>query len=279
MSDQSIEAATSDAELAARTPAGFRTSRRNVLAGGALIGSLLASNLGAVVNARADDNKTSDKDDGGANCFLPGTRIKTPRVYVAIEELQIGDLIETASGIAKPIKWIGERRIRRGSSGRWDAMVAPILIRKSAIAEGVPHRDVYTTANHCVYVGGLLIPATDLVNGKSIIRCTSYEASELHYLHIELSSHDILLADGLPTESLLVLTDRSGFDNHSEFIELYGDEPRNIAPFAEIHSYMGGRGELKSRLRSVIAPVYDRRQPLDIVRDNLAERADRQLAA
>jgi hypothetical protein len=38
-------------------------------------------------------------------------------------------------------------------------------------------------------------------------------------------------------------------------------------------TFNGGRGELKSRLRSAASFVIDRRQPLDVIRDNLEERA------
>jgi hypothetical protein len=37
--------------------------------------------------------------------------------------------------------------------------------------------------------------------------------------------------------------------------------------------FHGGRDEVRSRLRSVASLVIDRRQPLDIIRDSLEERA------
>jgi hypothetical protein len=37
-------------------------------------------------------------------------------------------------------------------------------------------------------------------------------------------------------------------------------------------SFGGGRGELRSRLRSAVAAVIDRRQPIDLIRDRLEER-------
>jgi len=37
-------------------------------------------------------------------------------------------------------------------------------------------------------------------------------------------------------------------------------------------SFKGGRNEIKSRFRSAISPWIDRRQKLDIIRDELEER-------
>jgi hypothetical protein len=37
----------------------------------------------------------------------------------------------------------------------------------------------------------------------------------------------------------------------------------------------GGRSELRSRLRSAVSPWIDRREKLEVVRDDLDERADR----
>ncbi|HEY2873993.1 MAG TPA: hypothetical protein VGJ56_18865 [Reyranella sp.] len=37
-------------------------------------------------------------------------------------------------------------------------------------------------------------------------------------------------------------------------------------------SFEGGRGELRSRLRSAAALVVDHRQPIDLIRDGLEER-------
>jgi hypothetical protein len=42
-----------------------------------------------------------------SNCFLPSTKIKTPKGDVCIEELRIGDRVLTVTGEAKQIRFIG----------------------------------------------------------------------------------------------------------------------------------------------------------------------------
>ncbi len=49
-----------------------------------------------------------DPDDFAvAPCFAEGTRIETVSGPVAVEDLAVGDLLVTASGAQRPIKWIG----------------------------------------------------------------------------------------------------------------------------------------------------------------------------
>ena len=87
-----------------------------------------------------------------------------------------------------------------------------------------------------------------------------------------------MLAEGAAAETYGG-DDRYGFDNAEEYERLYGSTVGPERNFAPVVAYYGRRRELISRLRSVVSPIYDARQPLDRIRDHIASRADLELAA
>jgi hypothetical protein len=98
------------------------------------------------------------------SCFLAGTRIKTPAGEVNIEELRIGDKVLTATGETRPIKFIGRRNISRERTGPWNGD-GPVKISRFAIDGKAPHSDLYVSPAHAIYIDGILIRASNLVNG------------------------------------------------------------------------------------------------------------------
>ncbi|HVC16289.1 MAG TPA: Hint domain-containing protein, partial [Rhodanobacter sp.] len=73
-----------------------------------------------------------------------------------------------------------------------------------------PRSDLFLSPDHAVYVDGVLIPIKHLINRTTIARMP---IDTIVYYHIELPSHDILLAEGMPAESWLDTGDRACFDN------------------------------------------------------------------
>jgi hypothetical protein len=85
-----------------------------------------------------------------------------------------------------------------------------------------------------------------------------------------LENHDAIYAEGAPVETMQSV-DESAV-NFAEYFRTYGvpeTEGTRCAPFA---CYGGGRGELKSRIRSALSPWVDRREQIDVIRDRLEER-------
>ena len=206
-------------------------------------------------------------------CFLRGTLVRTPDGEREVGALSIGDLLLTHSGRAKAIKWIGRRRIT-SEQQEWPEQAVPVMIAKDALEAGVPHKDLYVSEAHALYVDGLLIQAGSLVNGRTIVRRVPEGVTDLEYYQIELFDHDVIFADGAPTETYLESNNRDGFDNCAEYEALYGARPGgNVVPFAPTVSVAMRRRHMQSRLRSALAPWIDTRQPFDKVRDRLEDRA------
>jgi hypothetical protein len=130
-------------------------------------------------------------------CFVVGTRITTPCGEVPVEQLTIGNLVQTHRGDAKPIVWIGKGKALV-TRGRRNA-ANPVIVRRHAIADNVPNRDLHVTKGHGLYFDGVLIPAEFLVNHRSIV--WDDQPREVEIYHIELATHDVLLANGTPAES------------------------------------------------------------------------------
>ena len=130
-------------------------------------------------------------------CFCRGTLICTDRGEVPVETLAVGDRIVTLSGEESPIVWIGTGRVLVARGRRCAA--TPIIVRQGALANDVPHRDLRITKGHSLFLDGVLIPAEFLVNHRSIV--WDDHAQVVEFYHIELATHDVLLADGAPAES------------------------------------------------------------------------------
>jgi T5SS/PEP-CTERM-associated repeat protein len=130
-------------------------------------------------------------------CFLPGTLITTPSGERPVERLAVGDRVRTASGADRPVTWIGEGRVL-ATRGRRSA-ATPVIVRKGAFAPNVPHTDLHVTKGHAFFVDGLLIPVEFLVNHRSILWDDRAQAVLVY--HVELETHDVLLANGAPAES------------------------------------------------------------------------------
>jgi hypothetical protein len=132
-----------------------------------------------------------------ALCFCAGTRLMTPAGEVPVDRLAVGDMVVTASGAARPITWIGVGRVL-ATRGRRSA-ATPVIVRKGALADNVPHHDLRVTKGHGLWLDGVLIPVEFLVNHRSIL--WDDRAQEVPLYHIELDRHDVLVANGAAAES------------------------------------------------------------------------------
>jgi len=210
----------------------------------------------------------------GAQCYRKGTRILTTRGEQRIEDLRIGDLVITVTGRQRPIKWIGLRHYGRSPTKDWAGNIMPVRIARDAFGLNLPHTDLFLSQQHNLFVDGLFIRAVDLVNGASIVVYSGDTLEEIEYLHIKLATHDVIFAEGLPSETLRFNADSAtAFDNFAQFEELYGSPKDEEAPYAPVCAVTssGGWQLLHSHLRSAMSPWIDRRNKFEILRDRLLE--------
>lgn len=152
-------------------------------------------------------------------CFTRGTRIRTERGEVNVEELRVGDRAVTAAGAVRPIVWVGERLVECRRHPRPE-LVYPVRVGAHAFAENQPRRDLRLSPDHALFLDGVLVPVKYLVDGACIVQ---EKVARVHYFHVELDQHDIMLAEGLAAESYLDTGNRAQFANGAAHINLHPD--------------------------------------------------------
>ena len=157
-------------------------------------------------------------------CFAAGTTIMLEDSPCPIEAIRPGQRVRTAGGPLRRVIWTGRRRVSLARHPRpWD--VNPVRIATDAFGPGLPVRDLVLSPDHAVFHAGRLIPVRYLVNGATIVQ----EAwAEITYHHIELASHDVILAEGLPCETYLDTGNRAAFEGESAPRPLHPDFSRDI---------------------------------------------------
>jgi hypothetical protein len=75
----------------------------------------------------------------------------------------------------------------------------PVIVRKGALGPNVPSQDLRVTKGHAFWFDGVLIPVEFLVNHRSIL--WDDRAQEVSVYHVELDTHDVLVANGAAAES------------------------------------------------------------------------------
>jgi hypothetical protein len=163
-------------------------------------------------------------------CFAAGTLIRTPRGDVPVETVQAGDVVVTASGEQRPVKWIDHSDFNLRSHPNPRPMF-PVRIAADAFGPGRPSQDLYVSSGHSICIdlcGEVLIPAGLLVNGTTV---APVEVEEISYWHVELDSHDILIANNLPAESYLAMGNRTFFGEAGATFEALEGGERTYADF------------------------------------------------
>ncbi|MEP4859312.1 MAG: Hint domain-containing protein, partial [Alphaproteobacteria bacterium] len=191
-------------------------------------------------------------------CFTPGTKIATPKGEVRVEELQVGDRVITRDNGIQTIRWAGAREMT-GAEFEMAAHLKPVLIRKGALGNALPERDMMVSPNHRVLVANektalyfeereVLVAAKHLtgMDGIDVV-----EVSGTTYIHVMFDRHEVILSDGTWTESFQP-GDMSlagiGEEQRNEILELFPE----LATQEGIEGYTAARRSLKKHEASLL---------------------------
>ena len=193
---------------------------------------------------------------GTISCFREGTRIRTASGERAVEDLRPGEPVITRAGESRPIVWIGRRRIvcRTWPDPR---KVWPVRIAAGALGPLTPAADLFLSPDHAVCLDSVLIPVKYLLNGTTI---RQVPVDAVTWYHVELDSHDVILAEGAPVETYLETGDRAGFDRADGVIALPSAretrrrEPETVLPLVITGPALtAARAHLAARAAAVTA--------------------------
>ena len=139
-------------------------------------------------------------DNTNVACFVRGTQIATRRGSVAIEDLKAGDEVITMDHGFQTIRWIGSTTVPATGA------LAPVVIRKGAMGN---ERDLRVSPQHRMLVRGwhvelmfgqkeALVPAKALINDETVF---PLEGGTVDYFHMMFDRHELVYAEGVPSES------------------------------------------------------------------------------
>ncbi|MBF0860898.1 tail fiber protein [Gluconobacter kanchanaburiensis] len=156
-------------------------------------------------------------------CFCRGSRIRTSKGDIPIEEIQIGDHIiafddDVTKGTIRQVTWVGHSRAVVRTRLPDDESGYPVRLLKGAIAHNVPYKDMLITSEHCLFLDGRFVPVRMLINGRSIFFDKSIVSYD--YYHVETEDHSVIMADGVLTESYLDTGNRRAFDQNGPVVSI-----------------------------------------------------------
>ncbi len=162
----------------------------------------------------------------GFACFTRDTLIETANGPVPIQNLAPGDVVLTSGDGPKKIRWIGNRAISCEELSA-DPKLRPVRITAGALGHGLPKRDLLVSRQHRMLVRSK-VAARMFGNSEvflSAIRLTDMPGiypdgtvESVEYFHLLFDRHEVIFAEGAPTESLFT---------GPEALKSLGSEARN----------------------------------------------------
>lgn len=178
--------------------------------------------------------------DSGIACFTPGSLIETARGARPVESLRPGDLVMTRDRGLQPIRWVGTRRFTPAEL-QADPSLHPILFSKGALGANLPARDMMVSRQHAMLVKGpraelyfgedeVLVRAVHMADQHGIVQAM---VTEVTYIHLMFDHHEVIMADGLWSESFQpAARNIGGLDEaaRAEILQVFAEQPEPANP-------------------------------------------------
>ena len=176
------------------------------------IGDPLKNNsTGSLINDGSGGWTVAPPTVGEENvCLTAGTLVETPLGDIAVEALSPGMVVTTLGGEQQIIRWVGRKQLS-WSSLRSSPKLRPIRILAGALGDGYPRRDLLVSRQHRILVRSKIAERMFGVNEVLVaaIRLTELpgvfvdeRVRSVEYVHLLFDQHEVILAEGTPTESL-----------------------------------------------------------------------------
>lgn len=136
--------------------------------------------------------------------FTRGTRITlADGRQKPIEKLTPGDRILTRDSGPQPVRWIGQQTVRATGAFAPITIAAGALSNDAELTLSPSHRLFIYQRVDALKAGQkeVLVRAQDLVNGQDVTRS---EGGFVDYFQLLFDKHEIIYAEGIPSESLFV---------------------------------------------------------------------------
>ncbi len=145
-------------------------------------------------------------------CFLRGTLIETDRGPTPVETLRGGSRVLTADGSYKTLRSALSRKLNAHHLRR-NTKLAPVRITRGSLGNGLPRRDLRVSRQHRMLVSSkvcermfgkknVLVSAIRLTEMPGIF--VEHDLSEVEYFHLLFDQHEVVFAEGAPSESFFV---------------------------------------------------------------------------
>lgn len=144
-------------------------------------------------------------------CFAAETRIATPLGARRVDEIQPGDAVITLDRGARPVVWVGRRRVKGYGANAPVEIATGVLGNTGPLRLSQQHMVLwYSVLSELLFAAQeVLIPVRALVDGRNV---RLRPCADITYVHLMLDRHELLIAEGAVCESLLRVPSRIGDD-------------------------------------------------------------------